>query len=446
MPKIKLTQHALQRIKAPNPNGKQVLYWDAELKGFGVLVSGKTNARSYVVQRALPDGRTRRITVGGVEEFTAAGKSIDDARTVAAKILLDMRAGNDPKAGRRSGATLRKTLNDYLEARKNLREKSRSDYRATVEKYLDQWLDLPLRDITPEMIEARHRAIQNEIAKREDMRRKTAEKRARKNKNDTKYKDRATQREDDTAIRRTGHATANGTMVAFGVLWNFAAERDPAMPPNPIRRLKRAWFPKRQRVRRVRTEELPAFYAALRGLPSRTASDYLTLLLFTGLRKTEAGSLTWDNIDFAEKLIRLPAQVTKTGRKLDLPMTDFVHGLLVARRAIGRDGPYVFSADSKAGYIAEPKFPLGQVAKATGIYISAHDLRRTYIGVAEGVEMSIFALKALINHSVGNDVTAGYTGLGVTQLRGPAQRVCDRLKELCGISSAHSRNVEALSR
>lgn len=44
MPRIKLTQRAIDRIKAPDPSGRQVLYWDAELKGFALLCSGVTNA------------------------------------------------------------------------------------------------------------------------------------------------------------------------------------------------------------------------------------------------------------------------------------------------------------------------------------------------------------------------------------------------------------------
>jgi hypothetical protein len=54
-------------------------------------------------------------------------------------------------------------------------------------------------------------------------------------------------------------------------------------------------------------------------------------------------------------------------------MSDFVRDLLVARRALGNDGDWVFGADSRSGHIAEPKFPLALVAKATGITVSAHD-------------------------------------------------------------------------
>ena len=84
-------------------------------------------------------------------------------------------------------------------------------------------------------------------------------------------------------------------------------------------------------------------------------------------------------------------------------MSSFVHDLLVARRAIGHDR-FVFPSSGKSGHIAEPKFPLRQVAVASGISISAHDLRRTYITVAESCDISPLALKALVNHALGGDV------------------------------------------
>ena len=76
---------------------------------------------------------------------------------------------------------------------------------------------------------------------------------------------------------------------------------------------------------------------------------------------------------------------------------------------------------------------LEQVAAATGIVVSVHDLRRTFVSVAESTEMSVFALKALVNHSLNGDVTAGYVQHSVERLRVPAQRVADELRRLCGI-------------
>jgi hypothetical protein len=50
-----------------------------------------------------------------------------------------------------------------------------------------------------------------------------------------------------------------------------------------------------------------------------------------------------------------------------------------------------------------------------------------------------------LNHAVGNgDVTDGYVMVEPEHLREPAQRVCDRLIELCGITAPAGDNVKKL--
>jgi integrase len=395
MPRLKLTQRTVEKLPAPDPSARQVLHWDTAMRGFGVLCSGKTNAKTYVVQRDLPDGRTRRVTIAAANVI-----SLDEARRRAQATLAELYRGVDPRISARGSTTLRKVLEDYLASRP-LRETTKEEYRRGVERHLKPWLDRPLKEITPEMVEARHRAIATEI---------------------------------EAAGRHGGEPTANGVMRTFRLIWNYAAERDADFPMNPVRRLRRQWYPERKRERVVRAEELSRFYKGLLSLPNPVARDYLLLLLFTGLRRREAASLKWEHVDFTHCVIRLPAANTKSGRKLDLPMTDVVHDLLMTRRTVGNDGPFVFSAQSKSGHIEEPAFPLTQLATSTGIRVSAHDLRRTFVTAAESTDISPLALSALVNHSLGRDVTSGYVIMTAERLRGPAQRVCDRIKTLCGIT------------
>jgi integrase len=420
---IKLTKRVIDGLPAPDPSGKQRLVWDAELKGFGLLVSGVTSAKTYIAQRKLPGGLTRRVTVGSVAEI-----DLNRARAMAADLLNDMRHGRDPKAARRSAAqwTLRRGLEDYLKANKRIVEKTRQGYRSAVEGYLKDWLDLPLGQITPDMVEARHRKIQEgvEASRREAARKAEREAIQPKHWNSS-----------------PGSSTANGVMRALRAVWNHVAERAPDLPPtNPVRRLRRQWYAEPRRERMVSSDDLPRFYAAVDALgkgelrvQNRTASDFLKAALFTGLRRGELTGLRWDEVDFAARVIRLPAKRMKAGRRLDLPMSSFVRDLLVARRALGDDGPFVFAADSRSGHLEEPRAGLDPVAEATGIRVSCHDLRRVFITVAEETDISVMALKALVAHAIGGDVTAGYVQLSVERLRAPAQRVGDRMMELCGI-------------
>lgn len=402
MPSLKLTERTVGKLAAPTPTGKQAIFWDSEIKGFGVLCSGVSNAKTFVVQRALPNGRTRRVTIGPTNVLALA-----EARDKAEAVLAQFYQGIDPKGGRRDAATLQEGLDQYLLANKMLSENSRVFYRKIVERHLASWLALPLRSITPEMVEQRHRSIQTLVS---------------------------------GSGRNKGHAMANSVMTAFGIVYNFAAEATPSLPPNPVRRLKRQWFAVPRRTRMVKADQMPTFYKAALGLENQIHCDLILLLLFTGLRKSEAAGLRWDDIDFAAHLVRIPAERMKAKTKHDLPMSDFVHDLLVVRRAFGK-AALVFPSNGRA-VDAKPAFRL--IAEKTGISVSSHDLRRTYMTVAESTDISPMALKALAAHSVGSDVTAGYVQMSSERLREAAQRVCDRMKTLCGIEDVAGGNIAKL--
>jgi integrase len=434
VPTCKLTKTAIEKLKAPDPSGRQVLYWDNSLRGFGVLCSGVTSSKTYIAQRALPDGRTRRVTIAGVAEIT-----VEKARERAAELLVEMRRGVDPKA-KKETMTLRAALDAYLSTHsQRLRPRSAESYRLTVERQLGDWLDRPLPEITRDMVEVRHKRIADdasarsrraavEFAKRAKVRAARAEAHGW---TEAAARHRAAAERAGQRTPTKGHAAANGAMRALRLLWNFAADKDPMLGANPVR-LKKQWFVVPRRERLVRGDELPSFYSAVCALPNPVHRDYVLTLLFTGLRRREAATLAWEDVDFAGGVIRIPAVRTKAGRKLDLPMSDFIRDLLVARRRVGKT-KFVFPSNSKVGHIVEPKFALDLIAKSSGVRVSAHDLRRTFVTVAESCEISPLALKALVNHSLGNDVTAGYVQMNAERLRGPVQRVCDRLKKLCGI-------------
>ena len=69
------------------------------------MVAASQNAKSYVVQQALKDGRTRRVTIGRTNVLTLA-----QATERAKEMLAVFYTGRDPKAVRRGEATLRAAL------------------------------------------------------------------------------------------------------------------------------------------------------------------------------------------------------------------------------------------------------------------------------------------------------------------------------------------------
>ncbi len=406
MSAIKLTETRVEGIKAPDPSGRQQLYWDATTPGFGVVASGKSKSKSYVAQCGV-NGKTRRVTIGSTAIY-----SLEQGRERAQAALRDMRAGIDPKARAKaeaaSGITFGAALEAYLAyaakrkgKKKPLRPKSREDYRRFAQ-YLGAWNDTPLRDITRKMVEARHEAIPEEVAKRKN------------------------------SELATGYAAANMAMTVLRIVWNYVdVSTDGGLPSNPTKVLHDKWYEVEPREGCVEATELPAFYAAVMGLKNPVQRDLLRLVLFSGLRLGEAAALSWEEVDLQARVIHIPRTRTKNRKKLDLPLSDFLHDLLVARRGLALR-EWVFPANSRSGHLVDVKFACGQVAKTFGRKISAHDLRRTFITVAARCDITTYLLKALVNHK-DKDIHADYIIFTAEDLRPAMQQVTDRLRAYIGL-------------
>jgi integrase len=62
--------------------------------------------------------------------------------------------------------------------------------------------------------------------------------------------------------------------------------------------------------------------------------------------------------------------------------------------------------------------------KRLGKNVTFHDLRRTFITIAESLDIPSYALKKLLNHRDPNDVTAGYIVIDAERLRKPMEDIC----------------------
>ena len=89
MPKRSTFRLTTRSVTALPVTGKDAVYWDRDLAGFGVRV--QTNGRKvYVVQSRGPAG-LKRVTLG-----PCAGVSIDKRRRAAAEIIDRIKRGEDP--------------------------------------------------------------------------------------------------------------------------------------------------------------------------------------------------------------------------------------------------------------------------------------------------------------------------------------------------------------
>jgi integrase len=383
MPRIELNEKTIARLRgrsADDPSREPMSWYDKSMPGFGVAISTKTGLRSFFVEREV-NGQKRRKTIGKV-----GGKlSFKEAKQEARDMIHRMDRGWDPREGKRGGAsTLQSALEAYLAGR-DIAERTGHAYRDRVERHLSDWIDKPLAAITGEMVEQRYMKLSG--------------------------------------------PTATATMTTLGLVYRNAARRDPKLPPDPTQWLRGKWKTPVPRTGHVRADDMARFFGAVRKLENHTERDFITLLLFTGLRLTEAATLTWDDVDFTANVIRIPASRTKARRRLDLPMTDFLRKLLKDRLARGKF-EYVFpSTMSPTGHVTGVKHALRAIAETTGVKVNHHDLRRTFITAAESTDMNVMALQALVNHSPGKGVTAGYVQMNTARLKEPAQKVCNLLKK-----------------
>lgn len=193
----------------------------------------------------------------------------------------------------------------------------------------------------------------------------------------------------------------------------------------------RAWFRERRRQTLVSALDLPAWWRAVMAEPD-LSRDFLLTALFTGMRRGELMKLRWGNVDLNARTLHLPT--TKNGDPLNLPLSPFLADLLTARKAKADGSPFVFPGPGKDGHLVETKKFLLRVATGSGVNFTLHDLRRTFITIAESLDVPHYALKRLLNHRAHGDVTGGYIVVNAERLRRPVDLVAARILELANVS------------
>lgn len=396
---MKLTKAFVEKAALPIDKD-QIFYRDSELKGFALRVTA-TGAKSFVVE-TLIGNKVKRMTLGKYGKLTT-----EQARIEAKKLLGKIATGIDPIAERKEkkaqSISLQETLDAYLIARKELKPSTVLDYNRLMKQVFSDWQNKPLLEITKDMIAKRHRVF-GEKSK----------------------------------------ARSNSAMRLLRALFNFASgeyedsKGRSLIPDNPVKRLShtRAWYRIDRKQTVIKTHELPAWYDAVMNVKDERSSgkssilrDYFLLLIFTGLRRQEAIELTWDKIDFLGKTITITD--TKNHHTHVLPLSDFLFELLKNRKAMSDpDIQYVFPGNGKTGYNVEPRKVMNKIIEQSGVTFTLHDLRRTFITVAESLDIAAYALKRLLNHKMTQDVTAGYIVMDVERLRVPMQKITDHLLTL----------------
>lgn len=389
MEKINFTIANIDSLPSPQ-TGRSYVH-DLGVNGLVLSITPK-GTKSYLVYRKLKN-KPLRVTLGRFPDM-----KIEQARREAKKVIARIAEGVNPIEEKRSQLacqiSLQEVFDQYLALRAaQLSRNTKSNYKTVMTKYFDDWCDKPLSSITKDKVQARHSKISN-----------------------------------------ASPSAANKAFRVLRALFNYAngqyeaADGSSLFPDNPVNRLNhlRIWNKESPRTSSLSRSETSIWLSCLRKLQGSeenfisTAADYLYFSLLHGLRRREASNLRLSDINLVDR--QFVVKETKNGRELTLPITEWA-APLIERRFNRGDSEYLFPGPDLLKPINDPRRVIASLRRESTIHFTIHDLRRTFITVAESLDISIYALKKLVNHSTGWDITADYVVWDIDRLRKPLHKI-----------------------
>lgn len=394
---FKFTKPKLEQLK--NESTSRIYVYDEALDGLCLSIT-PNNTKSFLVYKKVR-GKPVRVTLGRFP-----GVSIESARRLGKTAIGKLAEGINPiqekRARKIATYTLEEVYESYINA-KSLKPGTIIDYEKTINQTFSDWKDKPLAAITEEMVQKRH-----------------AE-RGKKSK-----------------------ARANNAFRVLRALFNFARysykrdSNESYFPYNPVNVLSetKCWFKIPRKKTYLNNSDLKSWYETVTtfknnedGNMADIICDYVLFVLFTGVRREEAASLMWRNVNLKEKTFTLID--TKNNEIVTLPMSEYVY-TLAKKRYKEKTNEFVFPGAGKKGYLVNARKQIMNIVKECNIYFTLHDLRRTFVTIGESLDIGHYTLKRLVNHKINtaNDVTAGYIIPNPERLRAATDRVADKILNL----------------
>ena len=382
MPKrstLKLTKRIVERLKA---EGKDAIFWDRDLAGFGVRVH-TTGRKLYIVQSRGPAG-LKRVTLGRV-----GNDPIDKHRREAAVVIDRIKRGEEPfPPAPAPEPTVADLAERFLEKFVALRCKPRTakNYRLAIRHQILPALGAKaLKDVGPEDVTSLHHKLR------------------------------------DTPAAANQAVWVLSRMFAQAESWGM-------VPPGrrPTRHVRQYRDTPRERF--LTPEEYRHLGAVLTRLeteasmmPSAVAA--IRLLMLTGCRSDEILTLKWDDVDRTARVLRL--RDSKTGPRM-VPLTGPVLKVL---DGIGReDGiPWVLRGAKPGSRLACLSYHWRRIKQETGLHdVRVHDLRHSYASRALALGEGLPAIGRLLGH-VRVSTTAKYAHLMRDAEKTAARRTGDSI-------------------
>jgi integrase len=401
-----LTDKIVRGLPAPAAGNK--LKFDSEVKGFGCRVTA-AGARSFILNYRVKGGpkagTKRRHTIGSFPDWsTVAGRN--EAKRL--KRLIDQ--GHDPVGERehdRQAPAVKDLCDRYLAEHVDIHNKprTRAENRRMVEQIIKPRLGhLKVQAVDHDDIASLHREL-----------------------------------------KRTPRQ-ANHVVAVLSKMFNLAEKwKDESgtklrqLNSNPCRHLQR--YPEHDRERFLEADELARVGAALvemeaEGLIRPEIAACIKFLALVGCRLSEAVGLTWDVIDAAKGVWRLPD--AKAGART-VPLA--APALVLLASLGGSEGAVFVSTKGKAvtanmverAWIGDKAQPKRRKKARPGIRdragisdVRLHDLRHTTGTYAGNSGLNAFMVRDLLGHKT-LTMAGKYVSRKVDPLRAAADAVSSQI-------------------
>jgi integrase len=361
--KTRLDVQTVARLRRGAPKaGGDAFYWDDALPGFGLRVR---NGQASFIAQYRARGKTRRPTIGD-----AAILGADQARKKAKEMLAAVLLGQDPMQEKRDQRARAKhtflgvASEEYLPFKqKVLRSASFKVAQLYLTgDYFRALHNMPLADIEPADVAAAIKAV----------------------------------------ARKRSDVTALAARRALSAFFTWSA-REGLMGPRPSNPVTNTNTPpnNKPRERTLDDAELAAIWKACQ---QDDLGRIVKLLILTGCRRQEIGSMRWPEIDFEKRTLTLPAERVKNKRTHVLPLTDMALDMLrsIPRRLTTDSVFGLYRVGAKGGFSDWTRAMAALIERAGVEGWRLHDLRRTAATRMADIGVQPHVIEEILNHRTGH--------------------------------------------
>jgi len=396
--KVKLSKSVIDKI--PYTEHGQKIYWDTELKGFGLKVGRKT--KTFIVQRdVLVDGQYKTVkgTIGRYKLFTH-----EQARDEAPNALKKLAAGKSVKGETATVAKNSVTLKDVYDSfikNKTLAVSTVKGYKSNMKKFssADMLIDLmsvPIDELAAVLPPDKVIDLFS------------------------------------TVTEKNGYGAATNSFKNLQGIISYGHVLYPNLiKSNPIRAITDAelWAPAVARKDRLEIDQFRQFYEQLPRFIT-AHRDCLLLSLYQGLRPIEGQRLEWKDVNMKEKFAFIFHETEETKCSYYIPLCRQSLEILKRRFHTCGDGKYVFPSSWHSSTVGHISPRAEKLAERTGLALTLHGLRRTFIYIASRLFMPRDAVNVITGHLDKSVIGIHYSHLSIEEYRPVGEKVANEIERL----------------